>query len=130
LRTDITYSPNDVFLTFPRPSATPVLDELGERLDRERRDLMLSRGWGLTTTYNHVHDPRERDPAVVALREIHLEIDRAVLGAYGWSLDLDVGHHPTKFGVRWTVGREARFALLDLLLEENHRRHAAQLARD
>jgi hypothetical protein len=116
------YTPSDIFLTLPRPESTAELDRLGRRLDTERRDLMLGRGWGLTTTYNHVHDPADRDLAVVALRELHTEIDEAVLASYGWNLDLQIGHHPTKIGTRWTVSPRARFELLDLLLEENHRR--------
>jgi len=122
MRTDIRYTPSDVFLTLPRPQPTPELERLGTRLDTERRALMLGRGWGLTTTYNHVHDPADRDPAIVALRDLHAEIDEAVMAAYGWDLDLEIGHHPTKIGTRWTVSRRARFELLDLLLEENHRR--------
>ena len=40
--------------------------------------------------------------------------------AYGWEdLELKIGHHPTKIGIRWTVSKEARFELLDRLLEEN-----------
>ncbi len=120
--TRIRYAPSDVFLTLPRPQPTPGLHRLGERLDVERRTLMLGRSWGLTTTYNHVHDPADRDSEVVALRDLHAEIDAAVMDAYGWDLDLEIGHHPTKIGTRWTVSRRARFELLDLLLEENHRR--------
>jgi hypothetical protein len=122
MRRDIRYAPSDVFATLPRPDPTPDLERLGERLDTERRALMLGRGWGLTTTYNHVHDPADRDPAVVALRELHAEIDHAVLTAHGWDLDPEIGHHRTKIGTRWTVSPVARFALLDLLLAENHRR--------
>ncbi|MCX4826847.1 BREX-1 system adenine-specific DNA-methyltransferase PglX [Streptomyces sp. NBC_01142] len=127
IRRDVRYTPSDVFLTLPRPDSTPEMERLGQRLDAERRELMLGRGWGLTTTYNHVHDPDDRDPQVQALRELHAEIDAAVLAAYGWSdLDLGIGHHPTKIGMRWTVSKEARFDLLDLLLEENHRRAALE----
>ncbi|MFJ4946664.1 Eco57I restriction-modification methylase domain-containing protein [Streptomyces albidoflavus] len=123
MRRDINYSPSDIFLTLPRPTATYEMERLGRRLDAERRELMLDRGWGLTTTYNHVHDPANRDPEVQAIRELHAEIDAAVLAAYGWSdLDLEIGHHSTKIGTRWTVSKEARFNLLDRLLEENHRR--------
>ena len=122
LETRIRYAPSDVFLPLPRPAPTPELETLGLRLDTERRALMLARGWGLTTTYNHVHDPADRDPQVVALRELHRDIDHAVMAAYGWDLDLEIGHHPTKIGTRWTVSPRARFELLDLLLEENHRR--------
>lgn len=122
LETRINYSPSDVFDTFPRPSHTAELETLGEQLDRERRELMLGRGWGLTTTYNHVHDPNDSDPQVVRLREMHAAIDHAVLAAYGWDLDPEIGHHKTKIGIRWTFSPAARFELLDLLLEENHRR--------
>jgi len=118
----IGYGPSDIFWSLPRPEPTPDLHRLGQRLDSERRALMLSRFWGLTTTYNHVHDPADRDPEVLALRELHTDIDQAVMDAYGWDLDLKIGHHPTKIGTRWTVSPRARFELLDLLLEENHRR--------
>ncbi len=123
LGTSINYSPSDVFLTLPRPQPTAELHELGEELDRVRREVMLGRWWGLTTTYNQVHDPDCHDAGVQELRDIHVAVDEAVLRAYGWAdLDLKIGHHPTKIGVRWTVSAEARFELLDRLLEENLRR--------
>jgi hypothetical protein len=124
MRTDIRYAPSDVFLTLPRPETTSELSGLGEELDGVRRELMLGRSWGLTTCYNHVHDPEYHDESVTKLRDIHAAIDEAVMAAYGWEdLDLKIGHHPTKIGTRWTVGKEARFELLDRLLEENLRRH-------
>jgi len=124
IRTDVRYAPSDAFLTLPRPELTADLDELGRTLDQARRELMLNRSWGLTTTYNHVHDPDYHDAPVLDLREVHMAIDEAVMRAYGWDdLDLKIGHHPTKIGVRWTVSKEARFELLDRLLEENQRRY-------
>ena len=123
LETRIRYAPSDVFLTFPRPVPTPELHGLGKALDTERRELMLSRALGLTKLYNQVHDPTVIDPAILRLRELHLEIDRAVLAAYGWEdLDPQIGHHRTKIGTRWTVSPQARFQLLDRLLVENHLR--------
>ena len=127
MRTDINYSLSDAFLTFPRPEPTPELEVLGRQLDGTRRELMLSRAWGLTKTYSRVHDPDTHEPAIVELRDIHVAIDEAVMRAYGWKdLDLKIGHHPTKIGIRWTVSKEARFELLDRLLEENHRRYALE----
>lgn len=127
LETRIIYAPSDVFLTLPRPEPTALLHELGMRLDKERRELMLGRGWGLTTAYNHVHDPADHDPAIVNIRDIHTAIDLEVLNAYGWSdLDPEIGHHQTTIGTRWTLSPTARFELLDLLLEENQRRHAVE----
>lgn len=124
LETRIRYAPSDHFLTLPRPGPTEELEALGRHLDETRRELMLSRSWGLTSTYNRVHDPDCHEDAIRELRDLHAEIDEAVMRAYGWSdLDLKIGHHPTKIGVRWTVSKEARFELLDRLLEENHRRY-------
>ena len=118
------YAPSDVFLTLSRPDPTDELEALGRQLDGVRRELMLQRGWGLTRTYNQVHDPDCHDEAIWVLRDLHADIDRAVMRAYGWDdLDLKIGHHPTKIGIRWTVSKEARFELLDRLLEENHRRY-------
>jgi hypothetical protein len=126
LETRIRYAPSDVFVTFPRPTTTPKLHELGEALDDERRALMLGRALGLTKLYNQVHDAAVADPAIVRLREIHEQIDLAVLAAYGWgTIDPKIGHHPTKIGTRWTVSPPARFELLDRLLVENHRRAGA-----
>ena len=127
MRTDINYSPSDVFLTLPRPQPTSELESLGKQLDEGRRKLMLSRAWGLTPTYNRVHNPDVHEPAIQELRDIHVAIDEAVMRAYGWDdLDLKIGHHPTKIGIRWTVSKEARFELLDRLLEENHKRYEAE----
>lgn len=127
METRIRYALSDVFLTFPRPEPTPDLHRLGEVLDVERSKLMLGRALGLTKLYNVVHDPAISDPNIVRLREIHTEIDHAVLAAYGWDdLDPQIGHHPTKIGIRWTVSPQARFELLDRLLVENHRRAEKQ----
>jgi Eco57I restriction-modification methylase/MmeI, target recognition domain len=127
LETRVRYIPSNVFLTLPLPDLSDELDELGNQAEVARSDLMLSRAWGLTKTYNKVHDPDNHDPAIVELRDIHVAIDEAVMRAYGWDdLDLKIGHHPTKFGIRWTVSKEARFELLDRLLEENHRRYALE----
>jgi hypothetical protein len=127
MRTDINYSPSDVFLTLPRPTPTAELHRLGAELDMVRRGLMMGRSWGLTTTYKYVHNPDEHDASVRNLRDIHVAIDETVMRAYGWNdLDLKIGHHPTKIGIRWTVSKEARFELLDRLLEENLRRYAEE----
>jgi len=40
---------------------------------------------GLTETYNRFHDPDDRSPDILKLRELHAAMDRAVLDAYGWT---------------------------------------------
>jgi hypothetical protein len=130
MRADINYSPSDVFETFPRPSATIRLNAAGRSLDEERHEIMLRRGLGLTKLYNLVNDAELSDSAdrdVARMRELHVETDRAVLDAYGWS-DIDLGHgfHAFRKMQRWTVSPTARVELLDRLLEENLRRAAHQ----
>ena len=46
---------------------------------------MVRNNEGLTKTYNRFHDPDERDPDIVKLRDLHAAMDRAVLDAYGWT---------------------------------------------
>ena len=91
---------------------------------------MLRRDLGLTKLYNLVNDPDitdESDADVARLRAIHVELDRAVMDAYGWAdVDLDHGFHTYRQMQRWTVSPAARVEILDRLLEENHRRAAAQ----
>ncbi|WP_415857328.1 type IIL restriction-modification enzyme MmeI, partial [Sinomonas sp. G460-2] len=126
MRNDPRYTPSDVFETFPRPATTHTLTELGRSLDAERRTIMLRRDLGLTKLYNLVNDPELSalsDPDVGRMRELHIELDRAVLDAYGWAdVDSNHGFHTFRKMQRWTVGPTARVELLDRLLDENHRR--------
>ena len=75
----------------------------------ERREIMLRRDLGLTKLYNLVNDPAiadAADPDVARLRAIHVELDEAVMDAYGWSdVPLDHGFHTT---ARWSAGPSAR----------------------
>lgn len=130
LETRIRYTPSDVFETFPRVSETPELKSIGRSLDDERREIMHRRGLGLTKIYNLVNDPdlaSTSDSDVARLRQIHVELDEAVMSAYGWEdVSLDHGFHTYRQMTRWTVCPEARVEILDRLLEENHRRAALQ----
>jgi hypothetical protein len=84
------YRPSDCFETFPLPPTEALvaggpLDQAGRALYDARAAFMQSTNQGLTTTYNLLKDPDVDDPAIVALRALHLELDRAVLAAYGWA---------------------------------------------
>ena len=50
-----------------------------------RTGLMERTNKGLTDTYNAFHDSECGDLAIVELRRLHDEMDRAVLEAYGWT---------------------------------------------
>ncbi|MFF1384676.1 DNA methyltransferase [Arthrobacter sp. NPDC058288] len=128
LETRVRYTPSDVFETFPRPRTTDRMREGGETLDRERREIMLQRELGLTALYNLVNDPTvTNDADATLIREIHVEIDEAVVEAYGWTdVPLDHGFHTYRQVERFTVSPAARVEILDRLLEENHRRAALE----
>jgi hypothetical protein len=129
LETRLNYSPSDCFETFPFPRAIDALNAIGTRYDAHRRSILRSRQEGLTKTYNRFHDPAEAAADIAELRRLHVEMDQAVAGAYGWH-DLDLGHgfHPTKQGLRYTLSEPARREVLARLLRLNHERHAAEVA--
>lgn len=134
MRSDPSYSPSDVFVTFaqPNPEAGRAWNEIGEvarKLNAFRAELMIRTQLGLTKIYNQIHDRDEHDPEIVRLRELHTDLDHAVRDAYDWS-DLELNHHhwETPQGMRFTVSPEAKDELLDRLLELNHERYAAEVA--
>ncbi|MEF8709815.1 MAG: hypothetical protein V5B38_13460 [Candidatus Accumulibacter propinquus] len=88
MKDDLRYTPNDYFETFPFPAGwetDAALDAAGREYYEHRAALMVHHDAGLTTTYNRFHTRDERDPDIVRLRELHAQMERAVLAAYGWS---------------------------------------------
>jgi hypothetical protein len=88
MKDDLNYSPTDCFETFPFPSnweTNPQLEEKGKTYYESRAELMVRNNQGLTETYNRFHDPDDRHPDIIKLRQLHQECDRAVLNAYGWT---------------------------------------------
>ncbi|MEU8242246.1 DNA methyltransferase [Actinoplanes missouriensis] len=132
MKADLRYTPSDVFETFAMPELSDRMRDLGDRLDRERRQVMLSRDAGLTATYKLVFDAACNDSDIVRLRELHREIDESVFLAYGWEdlveQGLDYGFHPAGAYVRYTIGPAVQREILDRLLELNHARYAEEVA--
>jgi hypothetical protein len=97
---------------------------------------MVERGQGLTKTYNRFHDRAERSEDIRKLRDLHAEMDRAVLQAYGWD-DLAERAEPAfldetdepEFAYQgrlfWPSG--FRDEVLARLLELNVERHAEEV---
>lgn len=129
-----------------------VLEDAGKVYYEERAELMRLLNLGLTKTHNHFHDPaldEARLAVVVAksggtgsaadmyarimrLRELHAEMDRLVLRAYGWP-DIDPEHvfHELDFipendRTRFTISEKARRVVLERLLDLNFKRHAEE----
>ncbi|HJW42632.1 MAG TPA: DNA methyltransferase [Rhizomicrobium sp.] len=88
MKDDLSYTPSDSFQTFALPNdfeISPELGTTGRAYHSHRAELMIARNEGMTKTYNRFHDVNEHAPDIVRLRELHAEMDRAVLRAYGWN---------------------------------------------
>jgi hypothetical protein len=133
----MSYTPSDCFETFPFPKNWEnhsVLEAAGKAYFEFRAGVMVKNNEGLTKTYNRFHDPDERDPDILQIRELHAAMDRAVLDAYGWNdiptdceflLDYEIdeeegGGKKKPWRYRWPD--EARDEVLALLLELNAER--------
>jgi len=83
------YSASECFDTFPFPdrdprTTHPHLERIGQELYAARTAYMRDTEQGFTLTYNKLKDVGCHDEPIVALRALHLDLDRAVLSAYGW----------------------------------------------
>jgi hypothetical protein len=86
MKDDPVYVPTDCFETFPFPHGfeTSELEAAGQAYHDRRASLMVARNEGMTKAYNRFHDINEKANDIVKLRELHAEMDRAALRAYGW----------------------------------------------
>ena len=152
LETRLRYSSTDVFETFPLPQlGSPethnILSRIGNSYYEHRRISMLSLQIGLTKTYNLFHkkdlavadiEKESKQPTalcergyrdILKLRELHVEMDNAVLSAYDWT-DINLGHDfyevdylPENDRIRFTISPDARREVLKRLLKLNHEIH-------
>ncbi|MHB8880001.1 MAG: Eco57I restriction-modification methylase domain-containing protein [Thermodesulfovibrionales bacterium] len=156
MKGDRRYAPTDCFETFPFPQhlnseQKAKLEAIGEGYNEHRRHLMLSLQVGLTKTYNLFHEKDlsianiekvSKQPNgvcekgyqdILKLRELHVEMDNAVLAAYVWS-DLNLAHDfyevdypPQNDRIRFTISPEARREVLKRLLKLNHEIHEQEV---
>jgi len=142
MKDDLRYTPSSCFETFPFPTdweTNSILEAAGKAYYEFRADLMVRNNEGLTDTYNRFHDPDESDLDVLKLRELHSQMDRAVLDAYGWhdiSTDceflLDYEEEETEgskrkkpWRYRWS--EEVHDEVLARLLKLNQERYKAEI---
>jgi methylase of polypeptide subunit release factors len=139
------------------------LDVVGESYHEYRKQLLLAMQLGLTKTYNLFHsnaittqtvDTKDKQVAnlqkhlektantisfdeaiegILKLRELHVQMDLAVLDAYGWN-DIQLRHDfyevdylPENDRIRYTIHPDARKEVLKRLLELNHQIHAEEV---
>ena len=149
-------------------SSITSLDRIGERYHEHRRQLMLKLQLGLTKTYNLFHDPEiggtpgetiawltkhlssspgtcSLDEAVAGigtLRKLHVELDHAVVAAYGWDHASDAGpaltlghafhevdYLPENDRLRYTIHTASRKEVLKRLVQLNHKLYAEEAAK-
>ena len=139
LRTDVRYTLTDCFATFPFPPAEYAAwaqggwdlaampepfhraAQVGKAYHDHRAQVMRARNIGLTKTYNLFHDPDCADADIRQLRELHEQMDRAVLACYDWS-DIAPAHgfYKNERGqTRFTISPDARREILHRLLALN-----------
>jgi hypothetical protein len=128
------YSTSATLETWPMPPMTDDLEQIGNRYSVLRDEIRREESVGLTDLYNRFHDPTITSTRTDVLRELHCEMDRAVLRAYGWAdIDLgldfrEVGYLPANDRVRLTVSEPARTELLKRLTDLNLERSAQEAA--
>jgi methylase of polypeptide subunit release factors len=135
------------------------LENIGKAYHEHRKQIMLAMQLGLTKTYNLFHSDAitaqnindkdkqvaslqkhlektaetisfdEAKQGILKLRELHVQMDEAVLDAYGWN-DIALQHDfyevdylPENDRVRFTIHPDARKEVLKRLLELNHKIH-------
>jgi hypothetical protein len=129
MKDDLSYVPADAFETFPRPrELSDALEAVGETYYEFRAALMVKSDEGLTKTYNRFHDPAGRSSEVQKLRDLHAQMDRAVLDAYGWTDIVPVYDFREQLDkrIRLTWGEDTHDEVLARLLEVNRVRAAEE----
>jgi hypothetical protein len=87
MKDDLRYTPAKSFRTFPFPAnfqTDVTLERLGQAYHEFRGSLTERRNEGLTKIYNRFHAQSQNQADIVRLRSLHVEMDAAVLRAYGW----------------------------------------------
>ncbi|MEH8183194.1 Eco57I restriction-modification methylase domain-containing protein [Aeromonas allosaccharophila] len=129
------YIVTDGFNTYPFPSSSPVLQNMGKAFNSTRRKAMLDYSCGLTEIYNNLHDPSCTLEGIVALRALQAQLDNTITHAYGWhDFDLEHGFHkvpylPENDRLRFTISEAARVEVLRRLSELNRQRYEEEVAK-
>ena len=142
------YNIVDCFETFPFPEnweTNRELESIGQEYYEFRAALMIRNNQGLTATYNRFHDAEEDDSDILKLRQLHTQMDTAVLAAYGWTdisttcefrLDYEEdtpdtepteGKRQRKKPWRYRWPEATHDEVLARLLELNQQRHEAEI---
>jgi type I restriction-modification system DNA methylase subunit len=133
------YSASKAFETFPFPTLPSAeINKLGKLLLSARNILMRKGQLGLTEIQNRIHNPSLATADILydellAIRNIHRDLDNAVLDVYGWN-DIILNHNfypieylPEKDRTRFTVQIEARKEILTRLMALNREKYNSEI---
>lgn len=137
MKQDLRYTHGDIFETFPFPSgvlegSNSQLVDLGKEYFNSRSKYMIENDKGMTKFYNDLHDPSVHSNSIIALRDLQVEINNAVLSSYGTEdVDLEHGFHKVSYlpegkNIRFTISEGAREELLYRLAMLNKARHEGE----
>src|SRR3990172_9737820 len=97
-----------------------------QKIENQSPPLFLKRGQVSPISEKGYHD-------IFKLRELHVQMDNAVLSAYGWT-DITLAHDfyevdylPENDRTRFTISPDARKEILKRLLELNHKIHEEEV---
>ena len=133
------YTHGDIFEKFPFPigileDGNETLSEHGKQLFNLRSQYMQNNDKGMTKFYNDLHDPENTSDRIEELRTLQMEINIAVLKAYGFE-DINLNHDfhevaylPEGKNIRFTVSEEDREELLYKLAILNKERYEEEVA--
>jgi len=139
MKLDLNLSPSDAVETLPMLNSPDIasFDSLGREYLHLRREVMTvsTDPIGLTKLYNRFHNVGNHDLCIQRLRELHREIDAAVMRTYGWD-DIDLGHGyheqsnlAEKDRVRFTISEAARVEVLRRMADLNRQRYEEEVTR-
>ena len=131
----LSYSTSSALETWPMPKIEDDTDlkTIGASYYAFRDKLLQAESIGLTQIYNRFHSPTFNTADIDELRNLHREMDLAVLLAYGWQdIELDHDFHevtylPDQDRVRFTISEHARFEVLRRLADLNHQRYQEEV---
>lgn len=136
MKLDLNFSPSDAVETFPFLESSDIVrfDQIGREYLQARQEVMSdpANPIGLTKLYNRFHNAGDGDRRIERLRELHREIDAAVMRAYGWE-DINLGHDyheqpnlAENDRVRFTLSDAARAEVLCRFAELNRQRYVEE----
>ncbi|MFI9451561.1 Eco57I restriction-modification methylase domain-containing protein [Amycolatopsis sp. NPDC052450] len=124
-RDDPSYAPRRLSNTFPwmtKGFNTDPVEQFEAELENQCRRLR-----GLRPTMNAFNDARNHSSDINKLRELFVELDSTTLSLFGWEdIEPTYDFRERNNLTRFTVDLTSRNEILHRLLEENHRRAAAQ----